>query len=49
MDNNSSEQKIKKPNPWMEHIKKVRKENPDVMDKNVLKLAETHTTLSEKH
>ena len=31
--------KIRKINPWIEHCKKVRSENPDIGYKDILKLA----------
>lgn len=30
---------VKKENPWLTHVKKVKKDNPDKQFKDVLKLA----------
>ena len=35
----STENKQRKPNSWLEHVKSVREKNPDVIYKEALKLA----------
>jgi hypothetical protein len=39
IDNMSIENKVKKSNPWFEHVKKIREQNPDVIYKDILKMA----------
>lgn len=33
------EQKTRKPNPWLVHVKKIKEENPNLKFSEILKLA----------